>query len=224
MREIRVPTPSPAMVIALLALFVALGGGAYAALKLPKNSVGPAQLKKNSVTSTKVKDGALLAADFRAGQLPAGPKGADGAQGQPGAPGLRGPSDAWEFYEPSLSSHSGEGGVDALVISDDLPAGDYLVFANAMVTNNTPGTVTLHCYLTPQSPYGDSYTADISELVLAAGGKGNLVMSGPYAFPATPQGLSHLGIACNGASPTPVSGTVDYSDIDLDLLQVGTLH
>jgi hypothetical protein len=30
------------MLVALIALFVALGGGAYAALKLPKNSVGPA--------------------------------------------------------------------------------------------------------------------------------------------------------------------------------------
>jgi hypothetical protein len=42
---------------ALLALFVALRGTSYAALRLPKNSVGNKQLKKNSVTSTKVKPG-----------------------------------------------------------------------------------------------------------------------------------------------------------------------
>lgn len=35
--------PSPATVIALIALFVSLGGSAYAALKLPDNSVGTAQ-------------------------------------------------------------------------------------------------------------------------------------------------------------------------------------
>jgi hypothetical protein len=38
--------PSPAIVIALIALFVALGGSAYAALRLPRNSVGSAQLRR----------------------------------------------------------------------------------------------------------------------------------------------------------------------------------
>jgi hypothetical protein len=46
--------PSPSMVVALIALFVAIGGGAYAATKLPNNSVGPAQLKKGAVTPPKL--------------------------------------------------------------------------------------------------------------------------------------------------------------------------
>ena len=41
--------------IALLALFVALGGTTYAATALPKNSVGTKQLKKNAVTAVKIK-------------------------------------------------------------------------------------------------------------------------------------------------------------------------
>ncbi len=45
--------------IAYLALFIALGSGAYAATQLPKNSVGPKQLKKNAVTSGKIKPGAV---------------------------------------------------------------------------------------------------------------------------------------------------------------------
>ena len=49
--------PSPAMLVALLALFAALGGSSDAALKLPKNSVGGRQLKKNRVTSPKVRPG-----------------------------------------------------------------------------------------------------------------------------------------------------------------------
>jgi hypothetical protein len=49
-------------VIALLALFVALGGTSYAATSLPRNSVGTKQLKKNAVTSAKIKDGAVTAA------------------------------------------------------------------------------------------------------------------------------------------------------------------
>src|SRR5438874_2936813 len=54
--------PSPALVISLFALFVALGGTTYAATSLPKNSVGTKQLKKNAVTSPKIKNGAVTAA------------------------------------------------------------------------------------------------------------------------------------------------------------------
>jgi len=42
---------TPSLVISVIALVVALGGASYAALKIPKNSVGSKQLKKNSVTA-----------------------------------------------------------------------------------------------------------------------------------------------------------------------------
>ncbi len=96
MRRPRLSLPSPAMAVAVLALFVALGGTGYAALKLPKNSVSTKQLKKgavknadigaNAVTGPKVKRGSLTASDFRAGSLPQGPKGDAGAPGAPGNP------------------------------------------------------------------------------------------------------------------------------------------
>jgi hypothetical protein len=47
--------PSHATVVAYLALFVALGGSAYAAVGLPRNSVGTKQLKDGAVTSAKFK-------------------------------------------------------------------------------------------------------------------------------------------------------------------------
>jgi hypothetical protein len=56
--------------IGLLALFIALGGTSYAAVKLPRNSVGTTQLKKNAVISSKVKDGSLRAGDLAVGVLP----------------------------------------------------------------------------------------------------------------------------------------------------------
>jgi hypothetical protein len=91
----RVRKPSPALLVALLALFVALGGTSYAALKLPKNSVGAKQLKRNSVTSPKVKAGSLLLSDFKASertalQGPQGPEGARGPQGTQGPQGVAG--------------------------------------------------------------------------------------------------------------------------------------
>src|SRR3954467_776380 len=82
--------------VGLLALFVAMSGTAYAAT-LPRNSVGTTQLKKNAVNSAKVRNGSLLSTDFKAGQLPAGPRGpvgqqgALGPQGAQGVPGPQGP-------------------------------------------------------------------------------------------------------------------------------------
>ncbi len=93
--------PSPAMTVALVALFVSLGGGAYAAVNLPRNSVGSAQLKTGAVTgaklhgaavsAAKVKAHSLLATDFATGQLPRGAAGATGATGTTGATGPTGP-------------------------------------------------------------------------------------------------------------------------------------
>jgi hypothetical protein len=68
--------------LALLALFVALGGTSYAATNLPANSVGSRQLKSSSVNSSKVRDRSLLANDFQRGQLPRGLKGDKGDRAQ----------------------------------------------------------------------------------------------------------------------------------------------
>jgi hypothetical protein len=65
--------PSPAMTVACVALAVALSGASYAAVLLPRNSVGTPQLKANAVTSPKVKDNALTGADIdeaRLGKVP----------------------------------------------------------------------------------------------------------------------------------------------------------
>lgn len=51
--------PSPALIISVIALMVALGGTSYAAFSLPKNSVGTKQLKNRAVTSGKIKNGAV---------------------------------------------------------------------------------------------------------------------------------------------------------------------
>src|SRR5947208_1888170 len=86
--------PSPAMVIACIALAVALGGTSYAAFTIPKHSVGGLQLKDNAVTSRKVANHSLLAIDFKKHQLPAGARGPAGATGVPGPAGPAGPGGA----------------------------------------------------------------------------------------------------------------------------------
>jgi hypothetical protein len=63
------PKLSYANVMATVAAFLALGGGAIAASNLGKNSVGAKQLKKNAVTTAKVKNQAITAAKVKKGTL-----------------------------------------------------------------------------------------------------------------------------------------------------------
>jgi hypothetical protein len=94
--------PSPALVVACIALAIALGDVGYATVNaiIPNNSVGTpqikpnavgvAQIKANAITSAKVRDFTLRAWDFRRGDLPAGPRGLDGPAGPPGPAGAIG--------------------------------------------------------------------------------------------------------------------------------------
>jgi hypothetical protein len=86
----RLRSPSPALVIACLALAVALGGTGYAAVVLPANSVGTKQLKAGAVVGAKVKPHSLLAMNFRGGELPTGPQGPAGSAGPTGLTGAAG--------------------------------------------------------------------------------------------------------------------------------------
>jgi hypothetical protein len=127
--------------VAYLALWIAIGGTSYAAVSLPRNSVGSTQLKSNAVTAAKVKNGSLGTADLSksavrslsgkigpagapgaAGatgqQGPAGPKGDQGLQGVPGAKGDTGDTGltytAWGSSAGSLSVTTDTAVVDLL--------------------------------------------------------------------------------------------------------------
>jgi hypothetical protein len=86
-----------ANLVAYLALFVALGGTSYAAVRVTGKNVADgsltgADLKNSSVTGKDVKNRSLKAADFATGQLPAGPQGAPGPKGDQGPAGPVDPS------------------------------------------------------------------------------------------------------------------------------------
>ncbi len=67
MHKAGIKRPSPAMVVALIALFAALGGTAWAALG--KNTVGTPQLKAKAVTTGKLANNAVTGAKVAAGTL-----------------------------------------------------------------------------------------------------------------------------------------------------------
>jgi hypothetical protein len=59
MQRIKTLRPTPALVVAFVALFAAMGGFGYAATKLKPNSVKAKNIKPGAVTSDKLADGAV---------------------------------------------------------------------------------------------------------------------------------------------------------------------
>lgn len=138
--------PSPAVVVATVALFVALGGTSIAAVNaLPRNSVGTIQLKQNAVTGAKVRNGSLLRADFKRGQIPAGPRGVQGPAG---------PSDAYaRFLNGPIAIPAALTTLANLTIPQ---AGNYVISAKTYITATASGVAT--CRLEAGADFDQSLT------------------------------------------------------------------
>jgi hypothetical protein len=82
------PRPTYSNVVATLALFFALGGGAYAATQLPARSVGTKQLRRQAVTPAKLSPKTLAILAGREGpagqEAGAGNRDSRACQGRPG--------------------------------------------------------------------------------------------------------------------------------------------
>jgi hypothetical protein len=78
---------SYANVTASLALFVALGGTSYAAITLPRNSVGPKQIRSNAVRSSEIGNRTIQAKDISK-RARAALRGQQGPVGPAGPPGI----------------------------------------------------------------------------------------------------------------------------------------
>ena len=121
-----------------LALFIVLGGTSYAVAtgsidsrEIKNGQVKRVDLDVNSVDSRKVREGSLLAGDFKRGQLPAGPQGPRGAtglqgpKGDPGAPATR----LWAQVTTTGELAANSGAVSA----QRTAAGDYRLVFNRPV-------------------------------------------------------------------------------------------
>ncbi len=203
MRE-RIPT-----VISLAALAVALLGWtslghAAGSLVLPAHSVGTAQLQDGAVTAAKVRKHALLASNFRPGQLPRGPR---GAQGAPGAPGAPGPSDAYSAFAAGPSAVA-VGTSPARVVELQIPqAGDYVIGATGYFVSGGSGIPSVTCTLDTLG--GDADTAQF------------LVSNPtPVAFSVTHEypGAGVVDLDCATRAP------VDARSVRITAVRVGTLE
>jgi hypothetical protein len=127
---------SYANVVATLALLIALGGTATAAVlitgrDIKDESVTGADIRNQTLGTRDIKDGSLRSADFQRGQLPrgatgaTGATGAQGATGGQGAPGGTGPSGTSRAFSATDDNFAASG--DPKTISVNLPAGSYVV-------------------------------------------------------------------------------------------------
>jgi len=124
--KIRHYRPSHTTVVAYLALFVALGGTSFAAVRLSKNSVRSKHITNEQVRSVDVRNASLLAQDFAPGQLPQGPQGERGPAGADA-------TSLWAVVEEDGTLARGEGAV----ASSKVPGttGRYTVQFNRDITN-----------------------------------------------------------------------------------------
>ena len=168
MRTLSLRRPSPALVIACLALGIALGGTSVAAVsQLGRNTVGTAQLKTGAVTNPKIKNAAvtsakvanrsLLRADFAPGQLPAGPTGPAG----PAACGA-----AWAERPGASRGHEPDEFVGDRTASMPCPAGKRLIGGGARLNGSILDNVAIQL-----SYPGDdnTYVARAAEVATNAG-------------------------------------------------------
>jgi hypothetical protein len=141
-RRIRI---SPAMPVALVALFVALGGVSYAAVtvtgkNIKDGSITGKDVKKSSLDGNHVKNGSLgtidlsksAIASLRGATGPQGVAGAPGAPGTPGAQGTPGAPGANGVVTPqaaTLDNKQLPTGVETQVLSKSVPEGTYVVTA-----------------------------------------------------------------------------------------------
>lgn len=121
-----------ANVVATIALFLVLAGGSALAAKqmLPKNSVGPKQIRKGAVTPAKLSPAAASALT--------GPRGASGPQGPKGDTGSQGPMGFVRGFQTAASTRPaaslGTSPFGTTVTGLAVPAGNYLVTANLEFT------------------------------------------------------------------------------------------
>lgn len=165
---------NPATGIALLALFISLGGTSIAASglidgnKIKPGSVTAKQLRNRTITTSKL--AAKTVTELRGARGPAGPAALPAAR-EDESLGVAIPADA--------------GAVDLAELS--LPAGRFVVFAKATIRTNSPAEIS--CWVTPD--YGDYIdSSDWS----APGGftSGTLALTG-----VSPPGTKILTLRCS---------------------------
>jgi Collagen triple helix repeat (20 copies) len=149
---------------------------------------------------------------------PAGPAGPTGAVGARGAKGDRGPSGAWYAFGGSraLDSCNADGCRQTLGVRS-LPVGNYLAFANAILTNTSAEQRHFVCTLHEVG----NISLDIGEVTLEASGAADTQTISLASPVAIADGYGGYGVAwwqCEASG-----AGVDFDDADISAIQVEEL-
>ena len=211
--------PSAAVVISVVALFVSLGGVGYAAVSIPNDSVGTAQLKNNSVTERKIKENAVSFKKIVPGavgrvranlsQLQARVGGTCGADSGIGSIH----SDGHVSCNSALPPHAGV--VNTVTVPSTLTQvnslllqapGSYLAWANPTATvtgNGTAQRVTVSCTLTVGSTT-QTRSATINTDTSTATSSASI----PLQLPGS---SGNAGVSCSSSSSATPAASVSVT-------------
>jgi len=173
--------------MATVAVFIALGGGAYA-ISISKNSIKSKHIKDGQVKSADVADNGLIGTDIdedtlqlRAG--PAGPRGPKGDTGNPGVEGAAGPEGAPGSQGPEgvagpqgPQGPEGPQGVQGAQGNPGLSNVEQVQATSTVTGSQSPKSVTVNC------PAG--------KVVVGSGG----FLGGAYFTGVTPNAVAEVVI------------------------------
>lgn len=200
-----------ANVCASLALFVALGGTGYAAATLPRDSVGPrelragsvgaAELRAGAVTSSSVRDGSIAPRDLSASARsslagptgPTGPAGPTGDRGPHGSAGAKG--DPGEKGEPGTDAVTMRAEVDqgAAVFASTYEAdADQLGNGDIVVTFSRSA---VGCVYSATLAWVGGFEPDATRITVASHGTGVRVRT--YDGASLTDSGFHLAVFCD---------------------------
>ncbi len=222
MRQIAGRLPSPSLVVAFVALLVALGGGAYAAVNSGAGAVHTCYLKGHGdlrVVSAKAKCAKgekALTLNRRGAEAPIGtpgPSGPQGLQGATGASGPQGPSAAFSTRVP----------LKALVVASplevaalQLPAGSYVISSTLWMQGASSAPEAISGLICTLAADGDS---DRSQVQVQMSKTFNAHV--PVALNVNHTGTTPFAatLTCEGTGSASISAV----DTELTAIQVGSL-
>jgi hypothetical protein len=183
---------SYANVTASLALFIALGGTGYAAVTLPHNSVGSAQIRSNAVGTKEIRRGAVRSSDVRNRTIRVGDLANSTRKSLRGTPGPMGPAgkDA-ATYRAAISLAGVRLGGNAQTSAHDRTTNVYRVEFSADVSGCTYSATLAAVQNGPtleQSPAG--------RITVQSGGGNNVLVRTFDAAGDSAEAPFHLIVAC----------------------------
>lgn len=194
--------PSPAMLVAILALVVAMSGSAVAA---------------SLITSSQIKNGTIQVKDLSKSAVRAlhGAKGSSGTAGAPGAPGATGPigpSNVFEFtHEANVELPN-----NATPFTASVGPGQYLIIGKAEVNNNSSVTARPDCILTAGTDVDDALLGTSPESTNDDTAAGTLTLTHTFAAAGSVTlGCTDGGVAGKGG------GTVEK--VRITAIKIGSV-